>query len=86
MYLQIDIYYYCGRFGLIRQIKIARRLFESINVWVGEYSFYDIGIDQGCQIFLDPNIPKWEKYTKWTQTKPNGHKLYQMAITYSRRS
>jgi hypothetical protein len=30
----------------------------------------------GCQIFLDPNIPNWEKCTKGPQTIPNGHKLY----------
>jgi hypothetical protein len=24
------------------------------------------------------NIPKWEKYTKWPQNIPNGHKIYQM--------
>jgi hypothetical protein len=35
---------------------------------------------QGCQIFLGPNIPNWEKYTNWPQTIPTGHKLYQMAI------
>jgi hypothetical protein len=32
---------------------------------------------QGCQIFLGPNIPKWEKYTKWQKTIHNDHKLYQ---------
>jgi hypothetical protein len=31
----------------------------------------------GCQIFLGPSIPKWEKYT-------NGHKLYQTAIHYAK--
>jgi hypothetical protein len=36
-------------------------------------------VQQGCQIFLGPNIPKWENIcTKWPQTIPNGHKLYQM--------
>jgi hypothetical protein len=40
-------------------------------------------MDQGCQIFLGPNIPNWEKYDKRPLTIPNGHKLYQMAIKYS---
>jgi hypothetical protein len=34
-------------------------------------------VDQGCQIFLGPNIPNWEKYNKRPQTIPNGHKIYQ---------
>jgi hypothetical protein len=46
---------------------------------------------QGHQIFLGPNIPKREKYTKLTQTIPNGHihiipsghKLYQTASKYT---
>jgi hypothetical protein len=25
-----------------------------------------------------------KKYTKWPQTIPNGHKLYQMAVNYSK--
>jgi hypothetical protein len=41
---------------------------------------------QGCQIFLGPNIPKWEKYTKLPQTIPNCHKLCQMAMKYSKLS
>jgi hypothetical protein len=40
--------------------------------------------NQGCQIFLDPNTPKWEKYTKGPQTIPNGQKLYQNALKYSK--
>jgi hypothetical protein len=39
---------------------------------------------QGCQIFLGPNIPKREKYTKWPKTIPSGHTLYQMAVKYSK--
>jgi hypothetical protein len=27
---------------------------------------------------------KMEKYTKWLQTIPNGHKLYQMVVNYSK--
>jgi hypothetical protein len=34
--------------------------------------------NQGCQIFLGPNIPKREKYTKRPQTIQNIYKLYQM--------
>jgi hypothetical protein len=37
---------------------------------------------QGCQIFLGPNIPNWEKYNKLPQTIPNSHKLNQMDIKY----
>jgi hypothetical protein len=33
---------------------------------------------QGCHIFLDPNIPNGENV-------PNGHKLYQTAISYTKR-
>jgi hypothetical protein len=36
--------------------------------------------EQGCQIFLGPNIPKRKKYAKWPKTIPKGHKLYQMAV------
>jgi hypothetical protein len=34
------------------------------------------GPNQGCQIFLGPNIPKWEKQVKWPQTIPNCRTLY----------
>jgi hypothetical protein len=48
-------------------------------------------LHQDCQIFLGPNIPKWEKYTIRPQTIPNGHKLgipngriiFQMVIKYT---
>jgi hypothetical protein len=40
--------------------------------------------DQGCQIYLGSNIPNWEKYNMRPQTIPNGHKIYQMAIKYSK--
>jgi hypothetical protein len=43
----------------------------------------------GCQNFLGPNIPKWEKiyptttnYTKLPYIIPNDHELYQTAIHY----
>jgi hypothetical protein len=43
------------------------------------------GRNQGCQIYLGSNIPKWEIYTKLLyQTVPDGHKLYQIAIKYSK--
>jgi hypothetical protein len=42
------------------------------------------GQGQSCHIFLGTNIPKREKYTKWPQTLPNGRKLYQMAMKYSK--
>jgi hypothetical protein len=38
---------------------------------------------QGCQIFRGPNVPKWEK-TYQPQNVANGHKLYQMAVKYSK--
>jgi hypothetical protein len=39
---------------------------------------------QGCQIFLGPNLPKWEKtnYTKRPKIIPNGRKIFQMVIKY----
>jgi hypothetical protein len=37
---------------------------------------------QGCQTFLGPNLPKWEKYTKGPQTIPNVQKLYPLALKY----
>jgi hypothetical protein len=40
------------------------------------------GADQGCQIFLGPNIPKRETYTKWPQTIPNGRKIFRMVTKY----
>jgi hypothetical protein len=39
---------------------------------------------QGCQIFICSKLPKRQKYNKWPQTIPNGHKLYQMVIKYSK--
>jgi hypothetical protein len=42
--------------------------------------------EQGCQIFLGPDIPKRENYTKRTQTIPNGHKIYHRALKYSKSS
>jgi hypothetical protein len=41
-------------------------------------------VEQGCQIFLVPNIPKWEKYIKWPQTRPKGCKIDAMAVKYSK--
>jgi hypothetical protein len=42
-------------------------------------------ISQGCQIFLGPNIPNWENNTNEQKLGiPNGHKLYQMAMKYSK--
>jgi hypothetical protein len=35
-------------------------------------------VNQGCQIFIGPNLPKLEKYT------PNDHKLYQTAVNYTK--
>jgi hypothetical protein len=34
----------------------------------------------GCTIFLGPNIPKWEKYTKLPYIIPNVPKIFQMII------
>jgi hypothetical protein len=39
---------------------------------------------KGCQIFLGPNIPKRENYTKLPQTIPNYHKLYQITTNYTK--
>jgi hypothetical protein len=49
-------------------------------------NFFSVSTDshQGCQIFLGPNIPNWEKYTKWPQVIPNGHQLNQMDVKYSK--
>jgi hypothetical protein len=38
---------------------------------------------KGCQIFLGPNLPKREKYTKGPQTTPNGQPLYQITTNYT---
>jgi hypothetical protein len=37
----------------------------------------------GLPDFSWHNIPKWEKYTKWPQNRPNGLKIDQMAIKYA---
>jgi hypothetical protein len=39
-----------------------------------------------CQIFLGPEIPKREIYTKSPQTIPNCYKIYQIALKYSKGS
>jgi hypothetical protein len=41
-------------------------------------------IMQGCQIFIDTIYQNGGKYTKITTTLPNGHKVYQMAVKYSK--
>jgi hypothetical protein len=71
---------------MFRTSFILRPFKKLINKWRGtRVGRLHSGIEyQGCQIFLGPNIPNWEKYTKLPQTKPNGHKLYQMAIKYSK--
>jgi hypothetical protein len=38
---------------------------------------------QGCQIFLEHNIPKWVNIYQIATKVPNGHKMYQMAFIYS---
>jgi hypothetical protein len=41
--------------------------------------------EQGCQIFLDMYIiPKRGKINQITTTLPNGHKVYLMAVKYSK--
>jgi hypothetical protein len=37
-------------------------------------------------MYHGPNTPKGEKYIKGLQTIPNGHKLYQIAVKYSKSS
>jgi hypothetical protein len=37
-----------------------------------------------ARFFLGPNIPKRKNITKLPQNTPNGHKLYQKDIKYSR--
>jgi hypothetical protein len=39
-----------------------------------------------ARFFLVQKNPNGEKYTKWTQTIPNSHKLYPMTGKYSKRS
>jgi hypothetical protein len=39
---------------------------------------------QGCQIFLGALYQNWKKCTKWTQNVPNGHKISQISIKYSK--
>jgi hypothetical protein len=41
-------------------------------------------VEQGCQIFLGPDIPKRKKCTKWAQTVPNGQILHQVVINYAK--
>jgi hypothetical protein len=49
-----------------------------------------LDLEQGCQIFLGPNIPNWEKiylndhkqYQKTTNI-PKGRKIFLMIIKYS---
>jgi hypothetical protein len=40
---------------------------------------------QGCQIFLDTIYQNERKYTKLPQHFPNGHKIHQMTLKYSKR-
>jgi hypothetical protein len=42
------------------------------------------GWRQGCQIFLGTWYQNWRKCTKLIQNEPNGHKLSQIFIKYSK--
>jgi hypothetical protein len=37
---------------------------------------------QGCQMFLGTTYQYGEKYTKWPQLAPKGHKIYHLAVKY----
>jgi hypothetical protein len=50
---------------LVRNTFIsAKTVKHTMNVWMFEFLSPFFTLDQGCQIFLGPNIPKREKYTK----------------------
>jgi hypothetical protein len=57
---------------------------QKMRRFVPELRLRAVWPDQGCQIFLGPNIPKREKYNKWSQAITNDHKLYQIAIKCSK--
>jgi hypothetical protein len=40
--------------------------------------------DQGCQIFLGTTYQNGKKSTKCLQNLPNGHKLYQNVVKYTK--
>jgi hypothetical protein len=42
--------------------------------------------NQGCQIFLATTYQNGNKYTKQPENVPNGHKLYQIAVKYTKRT
>jgi hypothetical protein len=41
--------------------------------------------DQRCQIFLGETHRKGKIYSKWPQRIPNGRKIYQMTVKYTKR-
>jgi hypothetical protein len=45
---------------------------------------YIYDFDQGCHIFLDTKTPKWVKLYHVAYELPNGHKMCQMAVIYSK--
>jgi hypothetical protein len=45
----------------------------------------DGGADlQGCQIFLAASYQNGKECTKWPQSIPNGHKVYQIVTKYTK--
>jgi hypothetical protein len=66
--------------------RVQKWFREPAKVWGigGKEHSESRGFDanQGARFLLGPNIPKREKFAKWPQAIPNGHKSYQMAIKY----
>jgi hypothetical protein len=50
--------YHCGQFKVGQTVAFPTRREMS------SYNFVGAQVQQGCQIFLGPNLPNWEKYTK----------------------
>jgi hypothetical protein len=47
-------------------------------------NFIDCNFHQGCQIFPGTKYQNGEKYVKWPQNIPNGHKISLMAVKYTK--
>jgi hypothetical protein len=78
---------YISMAGTWKKLARVQKWFrEPAKVWGigGKEHSENRGFDanQGARFLLGPNIPKREKFAKWPQAIPNGHKSYQMAIKY----
>jgi hypothetical protein len=82
IYIVSDYLFPWKQVGKYNEKELARNYMVGINCVKARV---DPGDEQGCQTFLDTiHIPKRGKIYQITTTLPNGHKIYQMTVKYSK--